>query len=130
MPVKSFRDNILKYAADTYGTEPEYLWQRTPSFAVLRRRDSGKWYGLIMDLPRRTFGLDGGGDADVLNIKCDPLLASSLPDGRGYFPAYHMSKTHWVSILLDGTVPLGEIFSLVDVSFDAAGKKSSPKKRP
>ena len=36
---------------------------------------------------------------------------------------YHMNKEHWISILLDGTVPIEKIYDLIDVSYDLKGKK-------
>ena len=36
-----------------------------------------------------------------LNVKCDPLLIGSLRQKPGSFPAYHMSKTQWITAVLD-----------------------------
>ncbi len=41
------RESILRYAAENFGTTPEYLWKSTPDAAVLRHRENGKWYGLL-----------------------------------------------------------------------------------
>lgn len=115
---------IFEYARDRYGTTPEYLWKRYPKSAVLRCEKSGKWYGLIMDLKRKTLGLKDDPDSIVyiLNIKCEPAAACFLPDRDGFLPAYHMNKRHWVSVLLDGTVPLDDIKALMDVSYGLVSK--------
>ncbi len=42
----------------------------------------------------------------------------------GVFPAYHMSKTHWISVLLDGSVDKDKIKWLLDLSFELTGKRS------
>lgn len=54
---------------------------------------------------------------DVVNVKCDPALVGSLRNKAGYFPAYHMNKENWISILLDGSVPMDEIQELVALSY-------------
>ncbi|MFD3685202.1 MmcQ/YjbR family DNA-binding protein [Nocardiopsis sp. NPDC058631] len=66
-------------------------------------------------------GADQGGDDDVpatVNLKCDPGLALEL---RKQYPAvtpgYHMSKRHWNSVLLDGTVPDDEIAEMLRHSY-------------
>lgn len=41
------RNDVFKYANETYGTEEEYLWRKSPDAAVLRNGKSGKWYGLV-----------------------------------------------------------------------------------
>ena len=42
---------------------------------------------------------------------------------KGIYPAYHMSKTHWVSVLLDGSASEDTLSFLIDVSFDLTDKK-------
>ncbi|WKE67516.1 MmcQ/YjbR family DNA-binding protein [Gallaecimonas kandeliae] len=55
---------------------------------------------------------------DSVNLKCDPFEAQAL---RDIFPAvkpgYHMNKLHWNTVLLDGSVPAGELERMVDASF-------------
>lgn len=115
------------YAGERFGTVPEYLWARTPECAVLRRRDNSKWYALIMNIPRKYIGLEGDEITDILNVKCDQLMLGSLLQTEGFFPAYHMNKNSWISILLDGTVPERTIFRLIDMSYELAGGKKTRK---
>jgi predicted DNA-binding protein (MmcQ/YjbR family) len=53
-----------------------------------------------------------------VNLKCDPAEAQFL---RQMFasvkPAYHMNKTHWNTVILDGSIPRGEIERMVDNSW-------------
>ena len=98
--------DLLRYAGDTFGTEPEYLWARLPEAYVLRHETGGKWYAIGMPVRRDRLGRPG------------------------FLPAYHMSKTQWVSILLDGTVPEEEIKDLLNISYDLTGRmKNAPKKQ-
>ena len=30
---------------------------------------------------------------------------------------YHMNKENWISVLLDGTIELDDVFKLIDISF-------------
>lgn len=62
-------------------------------------------YIRFMDITRDKLGLDGTDVIDVINLKCDPILSGSLRKMKGYFPAYHMHRENWITILLDGTVP-------------------------
>ena len=46
-------------------------------------------------------------------------------------PAYHMNKMHWITVLLNGTVPQERVFDLIDMSFLAtASAKKKEKLRP
>ncbi len=113
------RQGIFDYAKRQYGTEPEYLWLRYPSYAVLRHPENRKWYGIVMDVPREKLGLPGAGSADILDVKGEALAIDLLRQSPGFLPAYHMNKKYWVSILLDGSVPDDTVLALLDRSFHA-----------
>lgn len=117
----------LRYAAENFGTTPEYLWKRTPDAAVLRHGENCKWYGLLMEIPAEKLGLPAGRTVHILNVKCSPLETGSLLQKAGIFPAYRMNKTHWVTVLLDGTLPEAELFWLLQESYSLSMPK--PRKR-
>lgn len=48
---------------------------------------------------------------------------------EGYFPAYHMNKTSWITVALDDSVPDDEVKLLLDMSFEATASKMSKKKK-
>lgn len=115
---------ILEYIRDTYGAQPEYLWRATPTNAALRNSRTGKWFAaLIGALPLSKLGLHTEDRADVLNLKCDPMLSYTLIDNERIFAGYHMNKEHWISVRLDGCVPIDELKALVDMSYALVNKK-------
>ena len=120
--MNSFRSAILEYAKEFYGTEPEYLWQSAPNYAVLRHFENKKWYAIIMDIPRSRLGLEGSDIIDILDIKCEPQLLGSMLKKEGCHPAYHMSKSKWLTVRLDGSVTLDEIIGLLNMSYDITKK--------
>ena len=54
---------------------------------------------------------------DAMNVKLDPELITSIKNTKGFAPAYHMNKTHWVSIEI-GKVSDTKIKTLIDMSFN------------
>ncbi len=82
-----------------------------------------------MRIPSEKLGLAPDGTADILNVKCSPLETGSLRQKPGIFPAYHMNKTHWITILLDGTLPEPELFWLLDESYTLTMPKPRKRKR-
>ena len=130
----SLREEVFAFAAREYNTIPEYPWAKSPGYAVLRHTDNRKWYGVIMEVPRKRLGIDTDGanlptspDVDILNVKCDPVLSGSLRMQPGILPAYHMNKENWISILLDGTVDVEQIFTFLDMSFELTARKAKAK---
>ena len=124
----SLRDQLLDYVRTNYQAEPEYLWIRYPNYAVFRHTENRKWFGFVADVRRRNLGLDGDEIVDILNVKLgDPLLADLLLQQPGYLHGYHFRRGNWVSILLDGSVPLDDICRWLEESYRTTAPK--PKKR-
>lgn len=117
------RERMTNYIQDRYGVEPEHLWARYPNYAVFRQPASRKWFAAIMDVARKSLDLEGEGTADVMDVKCGPVMVGSLLAQDGFRPAYHMSKSSWISVLLDETVPDEQIFPLIELSYDSVAPK-------
>lgn len=111
------KSDVLKYVKKTYATSPDYPWAKSSGYAVLRHGNSKKWYGLVMTVQRQKIGLDGEGHIDIMNVKCRPEWVGALRQSRGFLPAYHMNKEHWLTVVLDGSVPDEEVYHLIDESF-------------
>ena len=54
----------------------------------------------------------------TINLKCDPVEAQMLRDiFEAVKPGYHMNKRHWNTVMLDGSLPDGEIERMIDNSY-------------
>ena len=54
-----------------------------------------------------------------VNLKCDPVRAIELRERyRSVTPGYHMSKRHWNSVMMDGSVDDALVHEWVDHSYD------------
>jgi predicted DNA-binding protein (MmcQ/YjbR family) len=88
-----------------------------PAVAVFKVKN--KMFALLGTCGKKgkELGIDYAGDSFV-NLKCDPEESFML---RGIFPeilpAYHMSKRHWISVVLIKSMPEKEIKRLVDRSY-------------
>ena len=116
-----YRKLLLDYVKEKYGTIPEEPWEDN-NHATIKTSNSKKWYGIFMYLPYKTLGLDKSGKIDVLNVKLNPELIQSLIDKKHFFPAYHMNKKYWITILLDSYTDLNLVKSLIDESFKLVEK--------
>lgn len=120
---------ILKWALDTYGSQPESLWAKYPQDVVLRHESNKKWYAIIMTVKKSALGLDSEQEVDIIDVKCDTLQIDFLAQQQGFFHGYHMNKNHWLTILLDGSVALETVCSFIEHSFElTAPKIKAPKK--
>lgn len=111
---------VIEYAREKYGDELEFLWERYPDAAVLRRKDNQKWYALFMTIPKSKLGLDSGEPAEIIDVRFDVDELPKKVDGVRYFAGYHMNKKHWLTMLLDGSVLIEEILTYLDESYKLA----------
>ena len=102
-----------------FGTEPEFLWEKLPSYAVYRKTTNQKWFALIGRLPKKKLDDHASSDeeVDILNVKVSPAQREAALTHTGIYPAYHMNKKHWVSLVLDDTLPDDVILSMLTDSF-------------
>ena len=116
------RQAFLDYCLDTYGTAADYPFDEDFETAVLRHTGSRKWYAIIMRVSRRKFGIDSDEMVDVVNLKLPLEMFGSFGAADGVYPAYHMNKLHWISVLLpDAADDLVEF--LVNASHEATREK-------
>ena len=126
------RQRIFDYIKRKYKILPEYPWRKYDDNAVFRHTDNKKWFALVMGVQADKLGLPGSELVDVVNLKAaDPFFRDMIIREEGIMPAYHMNKMHWITVLLDGSVPEERVFDLTDMSFMAtASSKKKEKVRP
>jgi len=122
------RQEFLEHCKDTYSTSPDYPFDDLFETAVLRHADNRKWYALIMKISRKKFGFDSDETVDVVNLKLPTEMFGSFDKADGVYPAYHMNKLHWISVILKDA-PEDVVNFLTDASFEATGSKKTHKKQ-
>ena len=122
------KQQLLDYCLNTYGTSPDYPFDEDFETAVLRHTDNRKWYAIVMRVSRRKFDFDSDEVIDVVNLKLPMEMFGSFGVADGVYPAYHMNKLHWISVLLLDA-PDDVVQFLVNVSFEATRNKRQLKRR-
>lgn len=116
------KQDFLSYCTETYGTIPDCPFEDDFVTTVIRHSDTRKWYGIVMRLPRCKFGFDSEEQTDVVNMKLPVEMIGSFGKADGVYPAYHMNKLHWVSVILsDASDEIVRL--LIDVSYEATKAK-------
>ena len=94
------KQEFLEYCLNTYNTTADYPFDEDFETSVLRHADNRKWYSIVMRVSRRKFGFDSDEVIDVVNLKLPLEMFGSFGRADGVYPAYHMNKLHWISVLL------------------------------
>ena len=112
---------------NSYGTIPDYPFDEDSTTAVLRHTDNRKWYAIVMRVSRRKFGFESDEVIDVVNLKLPTEMFGSFGAADGVYPAYHMNKLHWISVLLPDA-PADVVSFLANASFEATRAKMKRSK--
>lgn len=81
--------------------------------------EKNKWYALLMDVEYNKLNknTDITTKVKILNVKNPTDNILDIIDNKNIFPAYHMNKKHWISIVLDKNIKLKTIKELIDISY-------------
>lgn len=118
VPFLSDQSNrITKLIKEKYNDNPIFEWKKFPRYALFKNSTTNKWYGVIMDLDKSKLDSNSSGEVQIIDIKLDKNKVQDLLDREGFFPAYHMNKKNWITILLDDTVSDNEVMELIEESY-------------
>ena len=85
------------------------------NWCVIRHKKSKKVFVWIFDKDGYVW----------VNVKCDVEWRDFWRNAfDSVIPAYHLNKTYWNSIILDGTIPVEDIKRMIGESYDLTRGKS------
>jgi predicted DNA-binding protein (MmcQ/YjbR family) len=65
-----------------------------------------------------------------ISLKCDPFLSQDLRrEYEAIKPGYHLNKTHWITVEIDGSVTSEKILWLIDLSYELVFKSLSKSEK-
>ena len=127
MPFRSDQGNMINdYVYREYGDIPDNPFTKTKDYMVIRNHNNRKWYGLIGSVARNKLTGTADEPVEVLNVKVAPENLEELLQREGIYPAFHMNKKNWISVILDGTVRDELIQLLLDESYSFTESTASP----
>ena len=78
-----------------------------------------------MKVSRLKFDFDSNEVVDIVNLKLPTEMFGSFGAADGVYPAYHMNKLHWISVLLP-VAPDDVVKLLLKASYEAT--KTTPQR--
>lgn len=113
------REEAIAYCSKFEGVYEDYPFHDS-NWTVMRHRDNKKMFACIFERQ----------DHIWINVKCDPEWRDFWRNAfSAVIPAYHLNKTHWNSIILDGTVPEKDIKRMIEESYSLTKTKRKVQKK-
>ena len=95
------RSEFESLVTECYGVRADYPFEGDLETGVFRHKDSKKWFGIAMNIDYSKIVPGKNGTVQVVNLKCAPEVIESVAGvERGVYRAYHMNKTHWLTLAL------------------------------
>ncbi len=123
-------DICLKYVdfiKTRFGIEQEFPWEDEAS---VFRCPNGKWFGLLMKIGFKKLGIESDEPVWVVNLKADVEKIPDLVDKKTIFPAWHMNKKYWITVILTTLTDFEQLCKLTERSFELVMKKDKIRREP
>lgn len=120
-------NRITQLIMEKYEDYPEFLWEKFDGSGVFRNKESQKWYAGILDVEGSKIKKGKSGIIEVLDIKLAPEEIQELLLLPDFYPAYHMNKKSWITIILDDSLPDKKIMEFIHKSYLLSFTKNKRK---
>lgn len=116
-------EKIIKYIVEKYSSTMVKPFKSNPNIKAFVT-DKNKWYALILDVEYNKLNKDSSIESKVkiINLKHNTDHISMIINERNIFPSYHMSKKHWISVVIDNNIDLDYLKQLIDISYKLVNK--------
>jgi predicted DNA-binding protein (MmcQ/YjbR family) len=131
-------EKYSQFLEDEFACKPDFPWSAPEDSAesqtsfkselyddyAVYRCPNNKWFALVMNITYKNLGFENDEKVFVVNLKADKERISEIIDRKSIFPAYHMNKKHWITVLLTGVTDFDQLCTLTRRSFELVnGKK-------
>ena len=109
---------IIDYCNNKYGENHANPFKKHPDILAFIN-EKNKWYALLLDVEYNKLNknTDITTKVKILNVKYPTDRILEIIDNKNIFPAYHMNKKHWISVVLDKNIKLETIKELIGISY-------------
>lgn len=111
----SYSLRLIEYFEKEYRIPGDHPFQEIEAYVLRTTKKPGPWYALFMPVKGTHFGL-GEAKVEIVNIKGDPATREKDIDNVSVFPAYHMNKKLWLTLVLDQRLPFEKAVALLEKS--------------
>ena len=115
---RKISSEIIDYCNNKYGENHVNPFKKHPDILAYVN-EKNKWYALMSNVEYNKLNKTSNiiTKVKILNVKYPTDNISDIIDNQNIFPAYHMNKKHWISIVLDKNIKLETIKELIDMSY-------------
>ncbi len=123
----NLHEKYIDFLEQEFNCKAEFPWadekgERLSDSAVFRCPNN-KWFALVMNITYKNLGFESEENVWVVNLKADSDRMSEIVDKKSVFPAYHMNKKHWITVLLTSVTNFEKLQKLTLRSYELVSAK-------
>lgn len=118
-------EKYIDFIERKFSCKKEYPWAKKSydTDSCVFRGKNDKWFALVMKISYRNIGIESDENVSAVNLKADSEIIGKITDGISVFPAYHMNKKHWITVLLTDVTDFEKLLELTEKSYELVMKK-------
>lgn len=121
---QDIRKKYVDFLHSEFSTLGDRPWSDEGDFkSTVYRCPSGKWFALVMEIKFKNLGFESEEQVWAVNLKADAEKISDLTDKKSIFPAYHMNKKYWITVLLTAVTDFERLCDLTRRSYELVSAK-------
>ena len=113
---QDIKENYVDFLHSYFNAPGDNPWAKEPdNSSTVYRCPNNKWFALVMQIKFKNLGFESDEPVWAVNLKAENVEA--ITDKKSIFPAYHMNKKYWITVLLTAVTDFEKLCELTKKSF-------------
>ena len=113
---RDIKEKYVDFLHSYFNAPGDNPWAEEPfNSSTVYRCPNNKWFALIMQIKFKNLGFESDEPVWIVNLKAEKV--ESITDKKSIFPAYHMNKKYWITVLLTAVTDFEKLCELTKKSF-------------
>lgn len=113
---QDIKEKYVDFLHSYFNAAGDNPWEAEPyDSSTVYRCPNNKWFALIMQIKFKNLGFESDEPVWAVNLKAENIEA--ITDKKSIFPAYHMNKKYWITVLLTAVTDFEKLCELTKKSF-------------
>ena len=113
---QDIKERYVDFLHSYFNSPGDNPWVAEPyDSSTVYRCPNNKWFALIMQIKFKNLGFESDEPVWAVNLKAENVEA--ITDRKSIFPAYHMNKKYWITVLLTAVTDFEKLCELTKKSF-------------
>ena len=113
---QNLKEKYVDFLHSYFNAPGDNPWAEEPyDSSTVYRCPNNKWFALVMQIKFKNLGFESDEPVWAVNLKAENVEA--ITDKKSIFPAYHMNKKYWITVLLTAVTDFEKLCELTKKSY-------------